>query len=96
MYLLSNEEIKKNLGNRIKRYRIDSGYSQKELSVKTGVSFHSISNIENGKGMAIENLIKILRYFNLLDNLLNLVPEVDDNPYDIAAGIENRQRRKRT
>lgn len=95
MYLLTNEEIRKKLGQRIKDYRIDSGYSQSELAMKCGLSVHSLSNIENGKGMTLDALITILRFLNLLDNLNSLIPEVEDNPYDIVKGVINRKRRKR-
>ncbi len=95
MLLQTNEEIKEIIGKRIKDYRIESGYSQSELAKKCGLSVHSVSNIENGRGMNIDALITILRFLNLLTNLENLIPEVEPNPYDIVNGVNNRQRRKR-
>ena len=95
MFLQTNEEIKRILGKRIKDYRIESGYSQTDLSKKCGLSVHSVSNIENGKGMNIDALITILRFLNLLDNLETLIPEVEPNPYDIVNGVKNRQRSRR-
>lgn len=95
IFFKANSEIRKIVGERIKKQRIEMGYSQVDLSRKTGVSVHSISNIENGSDFTFDNLISILRAFNMVDNIDSLIPEPASNPYDVAAGIKNRQRRKR-
>ena len=95
LFLLTNLDIRKELGKKIKKYRVEAGYSQGDLSKKTGVSVHSISNIENGNDFNFDNLVSILRAFNLVDNIDLLIPNMADNPYDVANGIKNRQRRKR-
>ena len=96
LFLLSNQQIKTILGERIKRFRIEKGMSQKDLSDRTGVSVHSLSNVENGKDFNVDILLHILKGLNIVNNLNLLVPETVTNPYDIAKGIEVRQRRKRT
>lgn len=92
LILKNNNEIKKLLGKRIKDYRIQSGWSQIQLAKRSGISTHSISNIENGNGFTLDNLIAILRALNLVDNLDLLIPELAPNPFDMIKGIMERQR----
>ena len=92
LILKNNEEIKKLIGERIKHYRIQSGYSHSDLASRSGVSIHTISNIENGAEFTLTNLISILRALNLVDNFDLLVPEVGSNPFDVIKGISNRKR----
>lgn len=95
LVLKNNLEIKDLIGERIKNYRIQSGYSQGDLARKSGVSVHTISNIENGAECTLTNLISILRALNLVDNFDLLVPEVAPNPFDLEKGIVIRQRKRK-
>lgn len=92
LFLYNNEEIKKIIGAKIKRYRINAGYSQSDLAKRSGISIHSISNIENGNGFTLDNLLNIMRSLNLINNIDKLIPDVADNPFDIESGIIDRQR----
>lgn len=92
LLLKNNEEIRSYLGEKIKRARIDHEYSQTELALRSGVSVHSISNIENGKDFSVDNLISILRALSYTDNLDLLIPDIAPNPYDLMKGIKERKR----
>lgn len=92
IFLLSNTEIKKELGNLLRKHRIELGYSQNDLAKKSGVSVHSISNIENGNDFTIENFLNILRALDLLESFSTIIPDVASNPYDIISGINERKR----
>lgn len=93
--LLNNVEIKQQLGENIRKHRVEAGYSQSDLAKKSGVSVHSISNIENGSDFTIDNLLNILRSLYLIQNIEYLVPELAPNPFDVAKGIDNRRRKSR-
>lgn len=92
LFLKNNNEILLDLGKQIRTARIERKMSQGDLSKHSGVSVHSISNIENGKDFSVDNLISILRSLSLLENLTLLIPNIAPNPYDIAKGINNRTR----
>lgn len=92
LFLKNNNEILLDLGKQIRAARIERKMSQKDLSKHSGVSIHSISNIENGNDFSVDNLISILRSLSLLENLSLLIPEIAPNPYDLAKGINNRSR----
>lgn len=92
LFLKNNNEILQDLGRQIRGARIERKMSQSDLSKHSGVSVHSISNIENGKDFSVDNLISILRSLSLIENLNLLIPDIAPNPYDIAKGINKRNR----
>ena len=57
------QEYIKELGQKIKTYRIMNEMSQQDLEDKTGVSKRSISRLEQGESVQVDNLFKILLFF---------------------------------
>ena len=96
LFLKNNKEILCDLGRQIKTVRIERKMSQEELSKHSGVSVHTISNIEKVFNYSVDNLISLLRSLQLLENLTMLVPDLAPNPYDIAKHINKRERVYRT
>lgn len=88
----SNTAILSELGGRIKRARIDQQLTQQALAQKAGVALRTISVIENGGDLRLENLIRILRALGYLENLNTLLPELAINPEDYASLGKERQR----
>ena len=59
------ENIKFNLGKRIKELRIKSSLTQEECGKKIGISQHQITLVESGKSFPkIQTLIKLSTIFN--------------------------------
>ena len=88
----------KELGQKIKLYRIMKGMSQQELEDKTGVSKRSISRLEQGESVQLENLFKILVALDLGENIDLLVPDQTKRPVfylEISADKPKRVRRKK-
>lgn len=52
--VVSPEEKKKQIGNRVKQMRIEKGLTLKELSALVGLSYSQLSLIENGEYMLTE------------------------------------------
>ncbi len=75
-----HREYIKELGQKIKLYRIMKGMSQQELEDKTGVSKRSISRLEQGESVQLENLFKILVALDLGENIDLLVPDQTKRP----------------
>lgn len=56
---------------RIKKARIEAGYSQQEVSNETGIARSDISKYENGSGEpSLEKLGKIAQFYNVSVNWL--------------------------
>lgn len=88
----SNEQILKELGQRLKDTRIAMSYTQKDMAGRAGVSAKTIERIENGENVRIENLINLLRALDLLQNIEILVPEQELLPTEILDYGKKRQR----
>ena len=76
----SYQEYIVELGKKIKTYRIMKELSQEALSYKTGISKRSISRLEQGESIQMDNLFKILIALDLGDNIDLLVPDQTRRP----------------
>ena len=68
------------IGRRIKIYRVSSGMTQEELGEKSGVSVRSISRLEQGASVQMDNLIRILIALGLDSNIELLIPDQTRRP----------------
>lgn len=66
---LTEQEILKEMGNRLKKIRLQHNLTQKELSEEAGLSVSTISLIEQGKSTTTESLVRILSRLNRLKDL---------------------------
>lgn len=87
------KDYQKELGKRVKAYRVNLGMTQHDLEEKSGVSSRSISRLEQGASVQLESLIKILRAFNLEENLDLLIPDQTKRPsYYLHEDVKIKQR----
>ncbi len=86
-------EYQQMLGNRLQQYRIHAGMTQQELEERSDVSIRSISRLEQGASVSLENFIRILSALNLADNLTLLIPDQTQRPsYYLKAKPSPRKR----
>lgn len=85
----------KELGQKIKTYRIMKEMSQQDLEDKSGVSKRSISRLEQGESVQLENLFKILLALDLSENIDLLVPDQTKRPSFYLEKSDNKNRRVR-
>lgn len=88
----NNYFILKELGTRLKDTRIRSAITQEDLSTRTGVSVSTIRRIEDGTNANLDNLMRVMREFRLLENFQFLIPEQDIRPEDMLRETPKRQR----
>ena len=88
----NNSFLLKELGERIRDIRIAHNMKQEEMAENTGVSISTVRRIEAGLGSTMDNFIRILRLFNLIQNLEILVPEQQQTAEEIYKKISKRQR----
>ncbi len=74
------QEYINELGQKIKMYRIMNEMSQQDLEDKCGVSKRSISRLEQGESVQVDNLFKILISLGLGENIELLVPDQTKRP----------------
>lgn len=66
---MTKEEINNWIGREIKAWRECKGWTRYQLSKHSGVQEISVKNIEEGKGMRVETLIKLLDAMGLEMNI---------------------------
>ena len=78
----SNKEIQEIIGERARKYRKNTGMSQKELSKATGLSLSSIQKFESGKAnVNLDNFLNILRALGQIESIDLLFPDQPLSPY---------------
>lgn len=88
----TEQVVLKEIGMRIKQYRISLNITQIELADKCGISISTVVRIESGIDSKFSNYMKILNVFGLLQNVDMLIPEPQP---DFKALFENRPARQR-
>lgn len=88
----NEQAILKEIGLRIKQYRISLDITQVDLADKCGISSSTEVRIENGEDSKFSNYIKILSALNMLENIDLLVPEPQP---DFKSMFEEKPSRKR-
>ena len=67
--LLTEQEVIKEIGQRIKQIRLQHNLTQKKLSEDVGLSVSTISLIEQGKSTTLDSLVRILTRLNRIKDL---------------------------
>ena len=83
IYDLSDEDIIKELCKKVKQVRLSCCFSQKELAEKCGLSIITIKRIESGvvDDITLGTLLKIMRVSGILENIIDLIPDLPESPY---------------
>jgi transcriptional regulator with XRE-family HTH domain len=82
IYEQSGAELIRQLGKRYSVYRKRMGYTQKQVSEKSGLSIFTISSFEHGTttGITMASLIRMLRAIDFLEEIEKLLPELPESP----------------
>lgn len=83
--LSSDIQILKEVGERLKTARLRAKMTQAELSSASGVGKSTIERAEQGEGIQLLNLIKIMRSLDALPQLDTVFPLYELSPMDYLA-----------
>jgi transcriptional regulator with XRE-family HTH domain len=84
IYGMSDLAILREIGNRLKRKRLDKNLSQQKLAETAGLNRTTVSEIEQGKPFAMLTFIQILRALDALEELDSLLPDTGISPLQLA------------
>lgn len=95
----TNQDILELLAKRLKEYRLAARMSQRELALKSGVGYTTISHFEQGKhtNISLGNFISLLRCVGMEKRMVEILPELPVPPMalkEINKMIPKRVRRK--
>ncbi len=94
---LTDHAVLAELGRRLKALRLDRGdLTQEQLGREAGVSAATVARIEAGQSAQLTSLLRVLRYFNLLEALELVLPDQGPSPMaELERSGRERQRARR-
>ncbi len=81
---MGNEAIRKELGARLRRERLNQNITQAELAELAGISRRTLVAAEKGDGTTLETLIRLLRGLGKLGQLDQFLPVPEISPLQLA------------
>jgi predicted transcriptional regulator len=90
---LNNQAVLMEIGNRIRRERLNQNTTQASLARSAGVSRRVILDLEAGRGCGLSAFVEILRALRKLDQLDVLLPEPGISPLQLAK-LKGRERKR--
>ena len=72
-------DVKMNLANMLRSLRKRNSMTRAELAEELGVSRITIQNIETAQNVTIDTLLKVLQYFELLENFNDFISQERNN-----------------
>ena len=90
---LSDGAILKEIGERLKRERLNQNVSQAELAREAGIVRKTITNLETGEGCSMTTLLAVLRALGRLENLDAFLPDPGISPIQLAK-LKGKQRQR--
>lgn len=85
-------EMEADLGEKLKRLRLNKNLDQKTLAARAGVSVRALRNLEGGVGTTVRTLLSVVRALGRESWLDTVAPVATVNPLTLTARAEKRQR----
>lgn len=92
---LTPEEMEAELGEKLRRLRLNKNLDQQTLAERSGVSVRALRNLESGQGSSLKTLIRVLRSLGRESWLQTVAPMATINPLTLTRAAKPRQRASR-
>lgn len=92
---LTPEEMEAELGEKLRRLRLNKNLDQQTLAERSGVSVRALRNLESGQGSSLKTLIRVLRSLGRESWLQTVAPMATINPLTLTRVAKPRQRASR-
>ncbi len=90
------DAIEKMLGQHLLEIRLARNINQSDLAEEAGISRRTMTRLENGEGVSLDTLIRVMRALGLADRFNVLLPDPAIRPIDRVRQGKERQRARRT
>ena len=90
---MNTEQTLKEIGARVRRYRLNRNLSQKEVAARAGIGLASAARLEDGSGSTLANLIRVLTALDVPEALGMFLPVPPVSPIQMAK-LRGRERRR--
>jgi len=85
-------ELEIDLGEKLKRLRLNKNWDQKTLAARAGVSVRALRNIEGGQGSTVKTLLSVVRALGRESWLQTVAPVATVNPLTLTSRASKRVR----
>jgi transcriptional regulator with XRE-family HTH domain len=90
---LGDEAVLVEIGQRLRRIRIDTNLTQSSLARQAGVGRSTVERLESGQSVQLANFIRIMRVLGLLERFVQALPEPGISPMDLLE-LKSRKRER--
>lgn len=94
MNLTNDSELLREVGSRLRRYRVQQNIPLEELARQAGLSKTTVSKLELGADFRVSSLLRILRTLNRLDALDAFLPPPLVSPMALVKQGNSRPRQR--
>lgn len=94
-YGMTDKALLEELGERLRRLRLNLNLSQEQLADSAGISRITVGECERGGSVTMLTMVQILRALDQLDNLDALLPEPGLSPLQLAK-LKGKTRQRAT
>lgn len=97
IYILSDSEIEKRIGEKFKTLRLRQNETQLRMAEESQLSLSTIKKVEKGNIASFDSFIRILRILGKLDILTPLVDEEGLSPneyYELSKRVKKKERKR--
>ena len=97
IYTLSDTQLNKRIGEKLKAIRLKRNITQQSLAEASSISLSSVKKVENGEIGSFDTLLRILRTLGMLDSISTLFEEEQLSPSEYYQMVNKakKQTRKR-
>ena len=88
-------EILRELGRRLREYRLQQDLRLADVAVRTGLNRNTIVNAEAGRNPRLGTIVRLLRAYGRLENLDAFLPVPSVSPLQLARSGGRLRRRAR-
>jgi transcriptional regulator with XRE-family HTH domain len=93
--LIPIHAVEAEIGRRLEALRLGANVTQAQLAEQAGVSRRTITRLENGGGVSLDTLIRVMRALGLENRLEALLPDAAVQPIDRVRSQGKRRQRAR-
>lgn len=97
IYMLSDSEIEKRIGEKFKELRLRQNETQLEMAQESQLSLSTVKKIERGEIGAFDSFLRILRVMGKLDILTPFLEEETLSPteyYELSMLAKKKERKR--
>ena len=82
------------VGASIRQLRLQRNLTQQVVAERSGVSFNTVGNLEQGKGASLRNFLSICRTLGKLDWIKTLPPPMGVSPIEMLKRMDKPMRQR--